>query len=108
MNLDWVRAYDDCQKLILLGALLLPQSAFAKELHFSTGFTPPISDFYKRVFKEADKRLDGVTISFEVLPAERLLQLVNSGVNDGECCCIPAMSLPYVIKSKKGGKFDSL
>lgn len=60
-------------------------------LHITTGFTPPVSDFYNSVLTEADKRLTDITISFEVLPAERSLVLVNQGINDAECCRIPAV-----------------
>ncbi len=60
-------------------------------LHITTGFTPPVSDFYNIVLKEADKRLPDISISFEVLPAERSLILLNQGINDGECCRIPSV-----------------
>ena len=60
-------------------------------LHITTGFTPPVSDFYNSVLKEADKRLPELSISFETLPAERSLILSNQGVNDGECCRIPSV-----------------
>ena len=60
-------------------------------LHISTGFTAPVSDFYRNVLAEADKRMDEVSIKFEVLPAERSLVLANQGINDGECCRIPAV-----------------
>ena len=61
------------------------------QLHITTGFTSPVSDFYNSVLIEADKRLPDISISFEVLPAERSLVLVNQGINDGECCRIPAV-----------------
>ncbi len=38
-----------------------------------------------------DKRLPDISISFESLPAERALILANQGINDGECCRIPAV-----------------
>jgi len=60
-------------------------------LHITTGFTPPVSDLYNMVLKEADKRLPDISISFEVLPAERSLILLNQGINDGECCRIPSV-----------------
>lgn len=60
-------------------------------LHITTGFTTPVSDFYKHVLTEIDKRLPDISISFEVLPAERSLVLANQKVNDGECCRIPAV-----------------
>lgn len=63
------------------------------QLHITTGFTPPVSDFYNSVLKEADKRLPDLSISFEVLPAERSLILSNQGINDGDCCRIPSVVL---------------
>lgn len=75
---------------LLLNVLCTPGSAETK-LHITTGFTSPVSDFYNSVLQEADKRLPDISISFEILPAERSLILVNQGVNDGECCRIPAV-----------------
>lgn len=63
------------------------------QLHISTGFTSPVSDFYASVLTEAGKRMKDISISFEVLPAERSLVLVNDGVNDAECCRVPAVLL---------------
>lgn len=63
----------------------------ATHLHITTGFTSPVSDFYNRVLTEADKRSDIISISFEVIPAERSLILVNQGINDAECCRIPGV-----------------
>jgi len=60
-------------------------------LHISTGFTSPVSNFYHSVLAEADKRMNNVSIEFEILPAERSLALANRGINDGECCRIPAV-----------------
>lgn len=77
--------------------LMLSQTANAEHLHISTGFTPPVSDFYNEVLTEVDRRLDDFTFSFEVLPAERSLALVNNGVNDGDCCRIPEV----VVKKYK-------
>lgn len=79
--------------LFTLCLLITPFSSCLAEthLHISTGFTPPVSDFYKSVLEEVDKRIDDITISFEILPAERSLALANQGINDGECCRIPAV-----------------
>ena len=60
-------------------------------IHITTGFTPPVSDFFNSVLTEIDKRLPNISISFEVLPAERSLVLANQKINDGECCRIPAV-----------------
>lgn len=60
-------------------------------IHITTGFTPPVSDFYNSVLTEIDKRLPDISISFEVLPAERSLVLANQKVNDGECCRIASV-----------------
>lgn len=80
---------------LLVTALLIslqPAVCLAEiKLHISTGFTPPVSDFFNNVLAEADKRLSNISISFEVLPAERSLVLVNREINDAECCRIPAV-----------------
>lgn len=75
----------------LLVSLISLQCRSETHLHISTGFTPPVSDFFNSVLAEADVRLTDISISFEVLPAERSLVLVNQGINDGECCRIPAV-----------------
>jgi len=62
-------------------------------LHISSGFTPPVSDFYRSVLTEAAKRMNEVSITLETLPAERSLALANQGVNDGECCRIPSVTI---------------
>jgi len=61
------------------------------KIYITTGFTSPVSDFYREVLSEADKRLKNISISFETLPAERSLVLANRGINDGECCRIPTL-----------------
>lgn len=76
---------------VLLLVIVSPVCIAEIKLHISTGFTPPVSDFYNSVLMEADKRLADISISFEVLPAERSLVLVDQGINDAECCRIPAV-----------------
>ena len=76
--------------VFLFGIISFQASAETK-LHISTGFTPPVSDFFNTVLKEVDKRIPEVSITFEVLPAERSLILVNQGENDAECCRIPVV-----------------
>lgn len=61
------------------------------QIHITTGFTSPVSDFYNSVLTEIDKRLPDISISFEVLPAERSLVLANQKINDGECCRIASV-----------------
>lgn len=77
----------------LLGAVSLGFShpVLSTDLHITTGFTPPLSDFYYQVLSEAARRMGDVSVNFEVLPAERSVDLVSKGVNDGECCRIPAV-----------------
>ena len=77
--------------ITLLFQIISFQSVAETKLHFSTGFTPPVSDFFNTVLIEIDKRLPNISISFETLPAERSLILGNQGINDGECCRIPAI-----------------
>ena len=82
---------------ILTGLVLCIVSSLGTaktQLHITTGFTPPVSDFFNRVLSEADNRLTDISISFEVLPAERSLILANQGINDGECCRIPSIVSP--------------
>lgn len=74
---------------ILLGLFSIQGYAADIKLHITTGFTPPVSDFYKTILDEIDKRLPNISISFEILPAERSLVLSNQAVTDGECCRIP-------------------
>lgn len=84
-------------KSIIFTSLLLCIISFqckavtVSHLHITTGFTPPVSNFYNSVLKEADKRLPDISISFEALPAERSLILANQGINDGDCCRIPSV-----------------
>ena len=66
------------------------QATAETKLHFSTGFTSPVSTFFNTVLTEVDHRLPDISISFEALPAERSLILSEQGINDGECCRIPA------------------
>ncbi len=75
---------------LLLLPLLLATGALHAEtrLHITTGFTPPVSDFFESVLGELDQLMPKVSITFEVLPAERSLILANQGINDGECCRI--------------------
>lgn len=84
-------------KLLFMILWLYSSATFAEHLYISTGFTPPVSDYYRKVLAEIDSRLEDISISFEVLPAERSLALVNNGINDGDCCRIP----PVVMKSYK-------
>lgn len=76
---------------ILLLNLISFQIIAETKVHFTTGFTPPVSTFFNTVLTEVDQRLPNITISFEVLPAERSLVLSNQGTNDGECCRIPVI-----------------
>ncbi|MBU1641501.1 MAG: transporter substrate-binding domain-containing protein [Proteobacteria bacterium] len=54
----------------------------------NTGFTPPVSTFFQLVVEEAFGRLQ-IPVFFQVMSAERSLQLVNRGIDDAECCRIP-------------------
>ena len=84
----------NCFSIPAIALLLIISSTLCRaetRLHITTGFTPPVSDFYNSVLKEADERLADISISFEALPAERSLILSNQGINDGECCRIPSV-----------------
>ena len=76
---------------VILFTFFTLQAQSETKIHITTGFTPPVSTFYASVLKEIDKKLSDVSISFEVLPAERSLILSNDGTTDGECCRIPAV-----------------
>ena len=89
-------------KLLLLNISIIlnlfsPFAVAETQLYITTGFTPPVTIFYQRVLKEADRRMPEISIVFEELPAERSLVLADQGVNDGECCRIPAI----IIKQYK-------
>ncbi len=84
-------------KLVFISLWLYSSAVSAEHLYISTGFTPPVSDYYRKVLVEIDNRLEDISISFEELPAERSLALSNNGINDGDCCRIP----PVVMKSYK-------
>lgn len=77
----------------LLLVLTYSTSIAAQKIHISTGFTPPVSNFYQSILAELNKRMPGIEISFDALPAERSLLLVDQGINDGDCCRIPDIVL---------------
>ena len=79
--------------LVPVLSLALVINSYAQTLYISTGFTPPVSDFFRLVLEELDHRLPDIDIQFQVLPAERSLLLVDKGTNDGECCRIPQFVL---------------
>lgn len=72
--------------LVVLTSLI--SKAWSENLYISTGFTPPVSDFFQQILSEVDSRSDRISIEFEVLPAERSVELVSRGINDAECCRI--------------------
>jgi polar amino acid transport system substrate-binding protein len=83
--------------ILIMALAMCSAGVHAIDLHITTGFTPPVSDFFRQVLAEADRRLPDVAINFEVLPAERSLELVEKGINDADCCRIPAV----IFKSYK-------
>lgn len=89
--------------LWILSAVFGPATQ-AYELYITTGFTPPVSDYFHKVLEEIDRRSADISIEFEVLPAERSVQLVSRGVNDAECCRIIQVmesSYPNLIPIKE-------
>jgi polar amino acid transport system substrate-binding protein len=66
--------------------------ASADPLVVNTGFTPPVSTLFNAILGELGRRIDR-EIRFQEMTAERSLMLVNSGVDDGECCRIPGVVL---------------
>ncbi len=69
---------------LMAGKPVLGQEPFV----VNTGFTPPVSTFFNLVMEEAFRRLQ-IPMKFQVLSAERSLQLVSRGIDDAECCRIP-------------------
>jgi len=60
-------------------------------MHITTGFTAPVSSYYQKIFDEINRRYPNYHFTFEELSAERSLILADKGINDGECCRIPAV-----------------
>ncbi len=54
----------------------------------NTGFTPPVSTYFRAVMEEAFRRLE-IPLVFQEMSAERSLELVSRGIDDAECCRIP-------------------
>lgn len=86
--------YQHRQICFFLGLLLVASAAWSGtakplHLHLTTGFTQPVSGFYRRVIEELDRRMPRLRFSFEEMSAERSLELANRGINDGECCRFP-------------------
>jgi len=74
---------------LLLISLLFHNMAYAEPINVNTGFTPPVSDLLRQImlltFRQA-----GLEINFTPHPAERSIALVALGIDDAECCRIPA------------------
>lgn len=81
------------RSLIILVPVLLCISIQikARDLYISSGFTPPLSDLFQLILAEVDRRLDSVEITFQPMQAERSIKLVQAGINDGDCCRVPAI-----------------
>jgi len=77
------------QNWLLLISLLFHNMAYAEPINVNTGFTPPVSDLLRQImlltFRQA-----GLEINFTPHPAERSIALVALGIDDAECCRIPA------------------
>lgn len=79
-----------CRALLLFAStLVLSQPAISQALKINTGFTPPVSDLLQEIMQLTFARA-GLKIAFNVQPAERSIALVARGIDDGECCRIPA------------------
>lgn len=76
--------------LFLCSAVFTSAAVARDQLVVNTGFTPPVSTLFHMVLDEAGQRM-GIDIVFQEMPAERSLSLVNSGIDDAECCRIPAV-----------------
>jgi len=77
--------------LVLLISVSLSTPSQARELYISSGFTPPLTHLFERVLIELDQRLDSIEIIFKPMEAERSVKMVQDGINDGDCCRVPAV-----------------
>lgn len=75
--------------LALVAAGMSPVAA-AEVLVINTGHTPPVSTLFGRILAEAGRRLR-LDIRFQELSAERAIALAADGIDDGDCCRIPAV-----------------
>lgn len=75
--------------MIISASISMPSQA--RELYISSGFTPPLTYLFERVLTELDRRLDSVDLIFKPMEAERSVKLVQAGINDGDCCRVPAV-----------------
>ncbi len=66
---------------------LTTQAADDTVYRINTGFVAPVADVYRLIIEEAFSRL-GLKVDFREVPAERSIKLVDSGVDDGDCCRI--------------------
>ena len=78
--------------LIILTLLFGATAGMASPAPFAvnTGFTPPVSTIFEQILQEVFARL-GRRLDFQEVSAERSLMLVNDGIDDAECCRIPAV-----------------
>lgn len=106
----WGRAC--CLCLALLNA---PLARSVEVLHITSGLTPPVSSYFKKIFDVINQRYPRYHINFEELSAERALILADRGINTGECCRIPSVILkdypnlvvvPYKLYSLKWVAFS--
>ena len=77
--------------LLMLLLVCVSAPLGARVLYISSGFTPPLSDLFAAVLAEVDRRADSIEIVFQPMQAERSIKLVQEGVNDGDCCRVPAV-----------------
>ena len=75
--------------LILASALFFNHAAISQPLKINTGFTPPVSELLQEIMQHTFDRA-GLKMAFHAQPAERSIALVARGIDDGECCRIPA------------------
>ena len=86
--------------LFLVSILLLPVVAHAQRLHLVTVALPPLAPsaghpgFADEVAREAFRRI-GIDIDVSVLPGDRALMNVNTGLDDGDLLRTPAVEKDY-------------
>ncbi|MBF0266467.1 MAG: transporter substrate-binding domain-containing protein [Gammaproteobacteria bacterium] len=84
-----------CLQVCLCSLVLAKETVQAKEKFIiNTGFTAPVSTYFKKVLKEAGKRMN-LDIELIEVSAERSLRLVSEGKADAECCRIHKVIKPF-------------
>ncbi len=80
--------------------LLISSSAtWAETFTINSSFTPPTSTVFRLILEDAFNRI-GLEVDFREISAERSIDLVNDGTDDGECCRIGEINefYPHLVR----------